>query len=93
MRYALRKKEKISEVFSEEYLQDHIIASLDNVFNNTPTEIIEEALSVEYQTINGKNYQVIRINDVADKDCMLEFAIVGQQYDVLKLSFLGRMKG
>lgn len=33
MRYALRKKEKISEVFSEEYLQEHIIASLDNVFN------------------------------------------------------------
>lgn len=93
MRYALRKKEKISEVFSEEYLQEHIISSLDNVFKNTPTEIIEEALSVEYQTINGKNYQVIRINDVADKDSMLEFAIVGQQYDVLKLSFLGRMKG
>lgn len=93
MRYALRKKEKISEVFSEEYLKEHIIASLDNVFKNTPTEIIEEALSVEYQTINGKNYQVIRINDVADKDCMLEFAVIEKRYDVLKLSFLGRMKG
>lgn len=39
------------------------------------------------------SYPVLRINDVADKDSMLEFAIVEQQYDILKLSFLGRMKG
>lgn len=93
MRYALRNQEKIAAVYSNDYLQQHIIASLKYAFENTPTEVFEEALTVEYQTINGKNYQIIRVNDLADNDAMLEFAVVGRQYDVLKLAFIGRIKG
>ena len=36
---------------------------------------------------------MLRVNDLADDNAMLEFAVVGQQFDVLKLAFLGRMKG
>lgn len=31
--------------------------------------------------------------DLADENAMLEFAVIGLKYDVLGLSFLGRMKG
>lgn len=93
MRYALRNQEKIAAVYSEDYLNRHILPSLKEAFANTPTEIIEEALTVEFQTINGKNYQILRVNDLADDDAMLEFAVVGRQFDVLKLAFMGRMKG
>lgn len=69
MRYALRKQNKIASVYSEAYLKEHIISSLDSYFGNTSDERI------------------------TDDNAMLEFAVIGQQYDVLKLSFLGRMKG
>ena len=46
-----------------------------------------------YQTESGESYAVLRVNDLADDNAMLEFAVVGQQFDVLKLAFLGRMKG
>ena len=39
------------------------------------------------------SYPILRINDLADDNAMLEFAVIGQQYDVLRLSFLGRIKG
>lgn len=35
----------------------------------------------------------MQINDIADDNAMLEFAWIGTQYDVIKLAFLGRMKG
>ena len=44
-------------------------------------------------TCTGEDYPLLRINDLTDDNAMLEFAVIGQQYDVLKLSFLGRMKG
>lgn len=40
-----------------------------------------------------KQYPLLRINDVANSDAMLEFAVMGQMYDVLNLSYVGRMKG
>lgn len=92
MRYALRNQDKIAAAYSRDYLQQHILQSLDSAFEITPTESIEEALSLEFQTINGKEYQVLRVNDLADDDSMLEFAVVGWQYDVLHLAFLGRIK-
>lgn len=72
-------------------MQQHIIASLYKYFADASEEEIEEAL--EYQTINGKEYQVLQINDVADKDAMIEFVIVGRQYNVFRLAFNGRIKG
>lgn len=46
-----------------------------------------------YVSRAGEDYPLLRINDLLDNNAMLEFAVIGQQYDVLKLSFLGRMKG
>lgn len=40
-----------------------------------------------------QNYPIMQINDIADDNAMLEFAWIGTQYDVIKLAFLGRMKG
>lgn len=91
MRYALRNQEKIAAAYSTDYLQQHIISSLYKYFADASEEEIEEAL--EYQTINGKEYQVLQINDVADKDAMLEFVIVGRQYNVFRLAFNDRIKG
>ena len=91
MRCALRNQEKIAAAYSADYLQQHIIASLYKYFSDASEDKIEEAL--EYQTINGNEYQVLQINDVADKDAMLEFVIVGRQYNVFRLAFNDRIKG
>lgn len=90
MRYALRNQEKIAAAYSPDYLKQHLIASLDRFF----ATVDEDAL-LEYWRINTfvQPYPILRINDVADADCMLEFAIIDRQYDVLKLAFMGRMKG
>lgn len=96
MRYALRKQDKIASVYGEVYLKEHIIKSLESYFNRQKYENIiddinsEVAYTVEMRKIS---YPVLRINDLADDNAMLEFAITDQQYDVLHLSFLGRMKG
>lgn len=91
MRYALRNQDKIAATYSADYLQQHLIASLDDFFAKAQTGVIEETL--EYQNINGKEYQLLRINDTADERCMLEFVVIGRQYDVFQLAFLGRVKG
>ncbi len=96
MRFALRKQEKIASAYSERYLKEHILSSLKSYFEKRKNDdIFNDMDSNDTYTYDGReiSYPVLRINDVADKDCMLEFAIVGHQYDVLKLSFLGRMKG
>ena len=91
MRYALRNQEKIAAAYSADYLQQHIIASLNDFFANTSAEMIDDAL--EFENINGKEYQVLQINDVADEDAMLEFVVIGRRYDVFRLAFNGRIKG
>lgn len=94
MRYTLRKQDKIASVYSESYLKEHIISSLDYYFDRCDDERITDDISQEgYVTSTGEDYPILRINDLADNNTMLEFVVVGQQYDVLKLSFLGRMKG
>ncbi len=92
MRYALRKKDKIASAYSEQYLNDHIIQSINAYFKiHNDSEII---WTIEIaDKVDNTNYPILRINDVADDNCMLEFAVLGQTYDVIKLSFLGRMKG
>ena len=92
MRFALRKKDKIASVYSDQYLNDHIIKSLESYFSTYDDSDITETLE-DADTIDNLNYPILRINDVADDRCMLEFAILGQTYDVIRLSFLGRMKG
>lgn len=94
MRYALRKQNKIASVYSEAYLKEHIISSLNSYFGKCNDERIIDDISQErYVSHTGEDYPLLRINDLLDNNAMLEFAVIGQQYDVLKLSFLGRMKG
>lgn len=40
MRYALRKQDKIASVYSEAYLKEHIISSLDSYFGKCDDERI-----------------------------------------------------
>ncbi len=90
MRYALRNQDKIATAYSPEYLQQHLIASLDNFFRT----VDEDAMSCYWRIDTSEcQYPILAINDTADENCMLEFAIIGRQYDVLKLAFMGRMKG
>ena len=94
MRYALRKQDKIASVFGDDYLKNHIIQSLDSFFANSDDDHIVGAIELDaYQTQSGESYAVLRCNDLADGNAMLEFAVIVQHYDVLHLSFLGRMKG
>ena len=94
MRYALRKQDKIASVFGHDYLKNHIIQSLDSFFANSDDDHIVGAIELDaYQTQSGEIYALLRCNDLADSNDMLEFAVIVQHYDVLHLSFLGRMKG
>lgn len=94
MRYALRNQDKIAAVFDEDYLKNHIIQSLDRFFANNDNDCFIKSVELDtYQAESGESYTVLRVNDIADDNAMLEFAVIGQQFDVLKLAFLGRMKG
>ena len=77
MRYALRKQEKIASAFSTDYLQNHLIASLNRYFTICTADEIEDVL--EFEVINSKEYQILRINDVADENCMLEFIVIKKE--------------
>lgn len=94
MRYALRKQEKIKEVLGKEYLENNILQSLNKYFGNNDDDRIYSDIEPDgYVTDYGNKYPLLRINDVANSDAMLEFAVMGQMYDVLNLSYVGRMKG
>lgn len=94
MRYTLRKQDRIASVYSEAYLNEHIIKSLNSYFGNTKNERIIDDISQEgYVSRTGEDYPILRVNDLADDNAMLEFTVIGKQYDMLELAFLGRMKG
>ena len=94
MRYALRKLDKIASAMGEDYLNNHILKSLDKFFTVNDDDNVISSIELDaYQTQSGESYAVLRTNDISDDNAILEFAVVGQQYDILKLSFLGRMKG
>jgi hypothetical protein len=94
MRFALRKQNKIQEAYGEEYLTQHVLHSLEEFFDTHSDEEVTEAIELTGSiTRNGTVYRILRINDTADDNCMLEFAVTGHAYDVIRLAFLGRMKG
>ena len=91
MRYALRKQDKIAAAIGDDYLKNHILKSF---FRKSNDECIISSVELDtYQTESGESYAVLRVNDLADDNAMLEFAVIGKEFDVLKLAFLGRMKG
>lgn len=94
MRFALRKQDKIKAVLGNEYLENNILQSLNKYFENSNNDRIYSDIEPDgYVTDYGNKYPLLRINDVANSDAMLEFAVMGQMYDVLNLSYVGRMKG
>lgn len=94
MRFALRKQDKIKAVLGNEYLENNILQSLNKYFENSDNDRIYSDIEPDgYVTDYGNKYPLLRINDVANSDAMLEFAVMGQMYDVLNLSYVGRMKG
>lgn len=94
MRFALRKQDKIKDILGNEYLEKNILQSLNIYFENSDNDRIYSDIEPDgYVTCSGNKYPLLRINDVANSNAMLEFAVIGQMYDVLKLSYVGRMKG
>lgn len=94
MRYALRNKSKIAEAFGEDYLNLHVVASLDTYFAHANNQQVTEDISQErYAANSGNSFPLLRINDMADDNCMVEFAVISKKYDVLQLAYIGRMKG
>ncbi|WP_279071724.1 hypothetical protein [Bacteroides acidifaciens] len=94
-RYYLQGKE-ISEKQAKaiEAQNQKYISSLDSYFGKCDDERITDDISQEgYVTSTGEDYPLLKINDLADDNAMLEFAVIGLECDILKLSFLGRIKG
>lgn len=97
MKYTLRKQDKIKAILGNGYLQKNILKSLNKYFENNDDDRIYSDIELNgYITDFGK-YSLLRINDLANSDAMLEFAVIGQLYDgqndVLIMSYVGRMKG
>lgn len=92
MKYALRRQE--IAMWSPDYVTEHILKSLNFYFGKQDNKRIMDDISQEYYIDPyGVHYPLLRINDLADENAMLEFAVIGRQHDVLELCFLGRMKG
>lgn len=82
MRYALRNQEKIAGAYGAEYLQKHLLASLDEFFRVTDEDALDDLWITP-----GDKFKILQINDLANEDAMLEFAIIDRKFDVLKLAF------
>ncbi len=87
MRYSLRNKQKISAAFTEKFLNEHIIKSLQHYF-----ETVQDVKPQRGQGLtHTKDFQAIRIIDIADENTYLEFAALGQTYDVIHLAYCGKV--
>lgn len=92
MKYALRRQE--IAMCSPEYVTEHILKSLNFYFGKQDNKRIMDDISQEYYIDPyGVHYPLLRINDLADENAMLEFSVIDWYQDVFELCFLGRMKG
>lgn len=90
MRYALRNQNKIAAAYGADYLQQNLINSLNRFFETVDEDALNDYWVL---TVPGEPFPILRINDMADDNCMVEFAVINKQYDVLQLAYIGRMKG
>ena len=51
MRYSLRNKQKIAAAYSEDYLNKHIIASLDKYFTQSDEQITDDAMQEFFENL------------------------------------------
>lgn len=89
-KYTLRNQEKIANVLSQDYLNNHILKSLDSFFSMGLDDISN---FVDGETTQNGKYILLRINDISDADAMLEFAILAEADEIFYLAFIGRFKG
>ena len=83
MKYALRRQE--IAMCSPEYVTEHILKSLNSYFGKQDNKRIMDDISQEkYVSPYGGYYSLLRINDLADDNDMLEFAVI----DVYKRQLL-----
>lgn len=83
--YDIENEDVIINTYGGDYFLEHVIASLKFAFAQTPGFILTHYADIESDTLC--------INDVADKNCMLEFQIVEHCPNKLYLNFTGRIKG
>lgn len=83
--YDIINDDEIASNYSPEYLFAHVIDSLKRAFANNPAWL--NVYAIDY----GRTRMTI--NDVADPDSMLDFAIVRESQNRLNIKFLGRIKG
>lgn len=84
MRYALRNQDKIAAALGDDYLQNHLIASLDCFFR-----LVDEDAMDDFWIVSGETrYPILRINDINNEGTMLEFAVLERKFDVLRLAFI-----
>ncbi len=90
MRYALRNQSKIASVLGEEFLNKHILNSLDNLFiSEDDDKIVGRIEKAAFMSQSGTAYDVLAIRDIAEEGTALRFAVIDKTYDVLKLAFIG----
>jgi len=75
MKYALRRQE--IAMCSPEYVTEHILKSLNFYFGKQDNKRIMDDISQEkYVSPYGGYYSLLRINDLADENAMLEFSVI-----------------
>ena len=96
MRWALRRQEKIKAAFEPngDDVLTRIKESLTRYFAADHSEYPEGLRNIEddFNQLPGEPYPTIAINDVGNDSRMIEFYVVGKQYDVYRLAFKGFTK-
>lgn len=88
MRYVLVQIHQILREYSHDYLNEHIIKSLDSFFSEAEDNFIDE---IYYQQESSSLH--LNINDVSDPNVMLVFAYHGQtRTGAHKVSYVGCIK-
>lgn len=96
MRFALRRQDKIKAAFEpngDETLT-RIKESLTRYFAADRSEFPEGLRDIEddFNQLPGEPYPTIAVNDVGNDSRMIEFYVIGKQYDVYRLAFKGFTK-
>lgn len=80
--------------FQLDELQKFVDGYIDIInLHNGDILVINDISQEGYVTSTGEDYPILKVNDLSDDNAMLEFAVIGLECDILKLSFLGRIKG
>lgn len=96
MRWALRNQEKIKAYFEPN--GDEVLArikeSLTHYFTTNRSDFPEglETIESDFNQLPNEPYPIIAINDVGNENRMIEFYVIGKQYDIYKLAFRGFTK-